>query len=845
MSDLDLFNRWPGKSPLTAGGPSHPAVYHMLDVASVAEILIDDWALTPATKDLFVLLVGLHDLGKIGVPFRAMLERSEPQTVGSHWEVTEAYLYLFDRTFLGQALGGYEDVRKELYSAIAGHHGRPSKRDLELGRNGHSPAGDWKRMLTHAGEEALKDAETVVRRFLRLWPNGNSEGLGPNEAIVLSWRIAGLTTAADWIASNVDWFPPIAVGPTIEQYLSIARSRAQKAVASAGLSTPAPSFGPLFNFPLRALQTSCRDVPLTSGPMIAVLEDEPGSGKTEAALILANRMMIAGKARGLYFALPTMATADAMFSRVADVVGRLYVSEPSLALAHGRARLSGRFRQLIDRPDENCDEPGAGHWLADNRRRALMADVGVGTVDQALMAVVRAKHAALRQFGLSSKILIVDEVHEMGDPYMGELLAKLLHVHAALGGSAILLSATIPLALRKKLVSAFETGAGRYGFTSQSSFYPALTLPGVDVPVFQSTAVLRGPVTVKRLADSNVAIDLLQKSTEQGAACVWVRNSVDDAISAVHILRERGVKADLLHARFALVDRKRHEQKVLSLYGKQRQDRPGRVLIATQVVESSLDLDFDVMVSDLAPMAALIQRAGRLWRHMDLRPVRQRPVHEPVLHVVSPDPGCVESEGWLQTVLGGGAFVYPLALQWRSARVLFDVGKIDAPWGLRTLIENAHGETIPVPSALERAEIRALGEAGAGVAHAGQNLIDWNAGYRAGASGAGDADYPTRLGEPQAILVLARRVGGQIVPWSGGSWTVEACQMSEVQASKRRVERLGLPDQQSEEIRAVMNKLPGWLASSRLVCPIEGQEKISGQVTYESELGLRFLADSI
>ena len=172
------------------------------------------------------------------------------------------------------------------------------------------------------------------------------------------------------------------------------------------------------------------------------------------------------------------------------------------------------------------------------------------------------------------------------------------------------------------------------------------------------------------------------------------------------------------------------------------------MLVATQVVESSLDLDFDVMVSDLAPMAALIQRAGRLWRHMDLRPAATRPLSAPVLSVVSPDPGNVSSHRWLNEVLDAGAFVYPHDLQWRTADALFRAGCIAAPAGLRQLIETVHGpDAAPVPMVLEPAEMKALGKTHAAANLGRQNVIDLAKSYRAGGAGLEDTDYPTRLGK--------------------------------------------------------------------------------------------------
>lgn len=611
-------------------------------------------------------------------------------------------------------------------------------------------------------------------------------------------------------------------------YLDAARTRAAGALAQAGLIAPPPGPGALFDFAPRPMQAACAGVALPEGPMLALIEDETGSGKTEAALILARRMLAAGKGRGLYLALPTMATADAMFARLRPLLPRLFDGAPSVTLAHGRAGLSEDYRDLALARERDQDEPGPTEWLKDSRRRALLATVGVGTIDQALLAAVRAKHAALRQYGLSRNILIVDEVHEMGDPYMGVLLRQLLRIQAALGGSAILMSATLPLHLRADLMAAFEAGAGRAPPPDPGPAYPALTVPGVAAPAVMATPSPRGPVRVERLDSPAAACDLLAQAAGQGAAAVWVRNAVDEAIGAVQVLRARGVAADLLHARFALSDRKRHEAAALAAFGKDRGPRPGRVLVATQVVESSLDLDFDVMVSDLAPMASLIQRAGRLWRHMDRRPAGARPVPVPVLHVLSPEPGEAVARDWAAAELGQGVHVYPRDTLWRTALALFRAGEIHAPEGLRALIEAAHGDD-PLPSALEAAAIRAEGRAGAERAHAAQNLVGWDDGYRIGASGAGDADYPTRLGQPQRVLVLMRPDGA---PWSGGGWSVDSCQLSEVSASKARLDRLPLPSCDPPP------GLPDWLTGTRRFVRVgEGGEICQG-LAYDPDIGL-------
>ncbi|WP_248298251.1 CRISPR-associated helicase Cas3' [Tabrizicola sp. YIM 78059] len=829
MTDLRaLMARWPGKSA-PEGGSEHPAVLHMLDVAAVAERLIAPLPCPDPLKDALVLLCALHDLGKISDSFRRALREGSVQRF-RHWEITEALLWQHDAR-LAERLGSRDTRRALLCAAAAGHHGRPSQKGKELNRSGTGPGGDWQAMLDAAGREAVEDAALVISAFADLWPKASLAPLASlGEAKRLTWQLNGLLTVADWVGSNAAWFPASPPVDDLAAYLEAARSRAAAALEKAGLIAPPPASGALFDFAPRPMQAACAGVPLPDGPMLALIEDETGSGKTEAALILARRMLAAGKGRGLYVALPTMATADAMFRRLRAVLPRFFDGAPTVTLAHGRAGLSEDYRDLALARERDQDEPGPTEWLRDSRRRALLATVGVGTVDQALLAAVKARHAPLRQYALSRNILIVDEVHEMGDPYMGVLLRQLLHIQAALGGSAILMSATLPLGLRAELVAAFEAGAGRTAPADPGPAYPSLTVPGVAAPAVMATPSPRGPVRVERLAAPAAAIDLLAEAAELGAAAVWVRNAVDEAIAAVEALRARGVVADLLHARFALADRKRHEAEALVAFGKDRAPRPGRVLVATQVVESSLDLDFDVMVSDLAPMAALVQRAGRLWRHMDRRPADTRPVPAPVLHVLSPDAGAVAGPDWAAAELGQGVHVYPQGALWRTARALFEAGEIRAPDGLRALIEAAHADD-PLPSALEAAALRAEGRAGAERAHAAQNVVGWEDGYRIGASGAGDADYPTRLGQPQRVLVLMQPDGA---PWAGGAWGVDSCQLSEVSASKARLDRLALPACDPPP------GLPDWLTRTRDFVPVGQGGEICQGLAYLAESGLLF-----
>lgn len=826
------IDRWPGKSSRVPNGRPHPAAYHMLDVAAVAECLLEqEVQLSGPVKNALALLVALHDLGKIGEPFRAMLLDGTPQQHGRHWEASECLLDHHD-AFLNH-LGGTRTQRLSLYAAVAGHHGVPPSRESDA----------YRKLRMVCGAQALQDSAALIQAYAALWPNASLNGLDKQQMLALSWWLPGLTAAADWIGSNAEWFEPQAPRLSLSDYLAHARCLARQAVQRAGLDVAAASNASLFGFTLRPMQAACAEVELPDGPTLAFIEDETGAGKTEAALLLAQRMLLTGKGRGIFFALPTMATANAMFDRARDIVGRMFSQPPNLTLAHGRAPLSRAWRELREHRAAQEDTPGCTDWLADNRRRALLAQVGVGTIDQALLSVLPTRYATLRHYGLSSKILIVDEVHEMGEAYMAEELKALLAAHRAAGGSAILLTATLPLGLRAALAKAFGDQP------PSDPAYPALSIAGGAVHHdFPPSHESKGTVAVQRLPDAEAALDLLVSRAKGGAACVWVRNAVDDAIAAVQALREQGVEAELLHARFALCDRLRHEGAALGRFGKKGKGREGRVLVGTQVLESSLDLDFDVMVSDLAPIAALIQRAGRLWRHMALRPAGTRPVPAPVLYVVAPDPDTVNDPRWLHQVLEKGAYVYPLDVQWRSARVLFDAGRIDAPAGLRALIETVHAEDtrLSVPEPIVKAELERIGKEKGAANNALQNLVDWQAGYRQ-SKGLPDVDYPTRLGPEQRTLMLARWADGQLLPWANG--TVDAPKdatqaelesLSEVRASKHRLKDIALPAQDGAALRTLTQDWPDWKREAITVCPVDERGVICPGLRYDAELGLLF-----
>ncbi len=815
----------------------HSVAHHSLDVAACAIRLVEAFhPPIPVSAGTLAALVACHDIGKFTRTFQAKVEALWPAALGpfvtppAGWPHDEAgYLLLIealapqlDPLFVHWKV---PSARLPLLRAIAGHHGRPPKeRDTALPRTVACPA-----CIEAAGA-------FVAAAFAALGPPP-LPALEKSDRHRLAWFLAGLAVLADWLSSSRRWFPPVpaAAHADLTRYWhEVALPRAGEAIAAVGI-LPAP-VSPLTGFAMlfpaiaapRPLQAWAETTELPAGPTLFLIEDATGSGKTEAALILAHRLMIAGKGDGLFFALPTMATANAMHARLAEAYGRLFApgNRPSLVLAHGRRALNPGFTDTIledaadpsAMPPEPADQPASAQcaaWIADDRRKVFLAEVGVGTIDQALLAVLPSRHAPLRLLGLTRRILIVDEAHAY-DAYMFEELRRLLAFHAALGGSAILLSATLTSAQRGALAQAFGAATGESSSGEAMAAYPLATImsaTGTSATPIALAPELHRSVVVERVADMAEVVERIVTAAAAGAAVGWVRNAVDDAIEAAGMLRQRGLDPLLFHARFAMADRLAIEARVIERFGRDSafEARRGHVVVATQVIEQSLDLDFDLLVTDLAPADLVIQRAGRLWRH----PGRKRPPGvDPRLLLLTPEPVPDPPEQWLGRELRRTGAVYvDHALLWRSARVLLAAGKIATPAGIRPLVEEAYDRDGPdaEPPGLERATWRAEGKRQAARGQAWQNLLSFDRPYERHAGlWEPDARTLTRLGDPQRNFRLARLASGQILPWAEHEDPAQAWALSEVSV---RVARLAdaAPDPETDPLVAqIRQSWPRW-----------------------------------
>ncbi len=540
--------------------------------------------------------------------------------------------------------------------------------------------------------------------------------------------LAGFISVVDWIGSNRDFFPCFAVcGKTVEidpaNYWKEAQDKARRALGKLGWF-PGVTFDRETSFhqvfaALTANSLQSTTIELTSGqdtPYLMIVEAPMGEGKTEAALYAADLAMCRGFARGMYIAMPTQATGNAMFKRVLDsyLLKRGHKGKLNLQLVHGDALLA----QMADVQEgeipvfkpENIGEDGADveaqSWFT-AKKRPLLAPFGVGTIDQSLLSVLQTKHWFVRLFGLAGKVVIFDEVHAY-DAYMSTILERLLHWLAELDCTVILLSATLPEAKRKALAKAYS---GRDD--TEYKRYPRITL--AKPRHYPQAQVDRPPVCAEIPTGKSRTIDLqfcdtdlaemtstLAERLKQGGCATVICNTVNRSIEVYKHLRDtlKDTECMLFHARTLQMWRREREEEVLSKYGKRdpqekdaegrfiNPDRPHRgVLVATQIIEQSLDLDFDLMVSEIAPIDLLLQRSGRLHRHPRKRP--------PGLEIPRLIVLCgADREGPPPESFGRSIeYVYDRYILLRTWLALRGRNEIKAPDEIESLVEAVYGDS--------------------------------------------------------------------------------------------------------------------------------------------------------
>ncbi|OQB41068.1 MAG: CRISPR-associated endonuclease/helicase Cas3 [Candidatus Hydrogenedentes bacterium ADurb.Bin179] len=707
----------------------HPLLYHLLDVAAVAGTYWDECldstvrrrleaSLGCDARSCVLFFAGAHDIGKAS-PF---FQNRVPE-IARHTELPFPQNALnrphgfISTKVLRDVLPRRPDLR--LLSRITGgHHGIfPRAMNLEMGAD--TLGNDyWNR----ARREILDEfAHTVGFDLTQC--NGDVPEISDATLVPV---LAGFISVVDWIGSNQDFFPcesqcghPLPYSTA--EYWNLACKRSKSALETLGW-LPAVRFtkeaafdGVFRGFTPNALQSTA--ISLASeqtGPYLLIIEAPMGKGKTEAALYAADLALCRGYARGLYIAMPTQATGNAMFKRVLEdyLRHRGHQGRLNLQLVHGDALLAqaaevpeGELAEFTPRDIDggNGTDVEAHSWFT-AKKRPLLAPFGVGTIDQSLLSVLQTRHWFVRLFGLAGKVVIFDEVHAY-DAYMSTILERLLQWLAEADCTVILLSATLPEAKRRALVRAYS---GRED--GEAKPYPRITLAHprhypdemAGTPP-QCTGI--NPEQSHQVAlhfcgtDLETLGGLLTEKLESGGCAAVICNTVNRAIEVFSYLREnlKDTECLLFHARTLKRQRREREEEVLKKFGKGKKQpdgncvnehRPRRaVLVATQIIEQSLDLDFDFMVSEIAPIDLLLQRTGRLHRHARMRPAG---LENPELAVLCDG----DREGAPPKSFGRSLeYVYDRYVLLRTWQAIRELGRIEVPTEIEALVEAVYGTT--------------------------------------------------------------------------------------------------------------------------------------------------------
>lgn len=723
----ELANFW-AKTSKADSTSWHPLILHLLDVAAsadailarepestrerMAEILGLHWN---DARPWLLLVIACHDLGKACPGFQCKWVNMTglPSPRSPNTDINHAFVSQIALTELLQEKGWPEELAILSADAVGAHHGeRASAMLLD------NLAGDRRALGGVEWEEFRRDlVELLLNIFEPAEIPSAMNMTGPQFML-----LAGLTSFADWIGSNEEWFP---FGTTDDcqnpsEWFQKRRVCAERALDVTGwahrtpLSPEPKGFEQVFDFAPRPLQQAVADALADlQEPAILLVEAPMGEGKTEAAFFAHLELQRRFGHRGLYVALPTKATGNAMFKRTLKFLHSQGADRKlDLQLLHGATLLNDTFQNLrlsgIHDP-ETGGEIRAGEWFT-SKKRALLSEYGVGTVDQALLPILPVRHNFVRLWGLANRVVVFDEIHAY-DAYTGTLLEHLLRWLLALGSSVVLLSATLPPTIRRKLAEVVNAD-----LPEQEEVYPRLSVfsPGVVKQVhFPADPSRRLTLQLQAIAPELSAIRAaLEGVLAQGGLGLALVNTVQRAQDLYRLFPDGeplenegqrigkrladGTEVHLFHARFPADQRQKREDHALAAFGEHGERIGRKILIATQVAEQSLDLDFDVIATDLAPIDLLLQRAGRLWRHKRDKAERGG-IPEPILLVA----GLAGDEPPLfGKPLWWGA-VYREDLLLRTWILLRERQTLTMPDEIDTLVQAVYEDQVEIPEYLK------------------------------------------------------------------------------------------------------------------------------------------------
>lgn len=651
-----------------------PLTQHLEDTMNIAGLLWEHW-LGDGQKDLIVnslsqksyelgkklvlFLAAVHDIGKATPVFQIMrgysnspdldkylLERLERAGFVDISTLSLISAKCTQHAVAGEYLLYCYGVRDDIGCIIGGHHGKPvDEKKVYLDQSAYPNNYFQTEKKNSTYEKWVQEQKKILEWALETSGINVVENL-PEIKQPAQVILSGLLIMADWIASNEEYFPLLHIDETevpdqIGRIQSgFSRWKKSDLWQAEEIYNLKEIYETRFDFAPRNVQfVLSKTIQSTETPGIFILEAPMGIGKTEAALVGAEQLVYKTKRNGLFFGLPTQATSNGIFPRICSWLERVEEGsgeQVSLRLVHGKANLNDDFLSLAN--NINSDDPENGsvivnEWFS-GRKTASLDDFVVGTVDQFLMVSLKQKHLVLRHLGFSKKVVVIDEVHAY-DAYMSQYLLMAIRWMGAYGVPVIILSATLPAERRFCLLKAYMQGIGAWDRREEKRLkrqlltdaYPLITYNDGS-RVCQIKEFEKGTnkkVTLIKLPETeleSVVGEMIEEGGVVGIIVNTVKRAQELGRSFSKVFGESLV--EILHAGFTATERMRKEKNLLDQIGKGTQRPPRKIIIGTQVIEQSLDIDFDVMISDLAPMDLLIQRIGRLHRHTIERP----PMHK-------------------------------------------------------------------------------------------------------------------------------------------------------------------------------------------------------------------------
>lgn len=797
----------------------HSVIDHSADVAACAQAMLEhsvlrhrlgrltgQGELTDVHVARLCVLIALHDAGKCSHDFQ---DKAWGKKGGSHLtpvldalcpehDVMPGYRDTMDAVYETLGMLTYQgwcapdDMTLQvgatdlLMFSVVSHHGKPVKPSKSI--KSHT---SWTQRETR---DPLKGLSELVERAHGWFPEAFTPANAMHLTPTFHHAFNGLVTLADWMGSNEAFFP-FGEDPH-EDRMAWARARARHMLGVMDFDARVQKedlgrrdhvgFETISTFDPRPIQAITQAVELEKEGSLWILEAETGSGKTEAALAHFMRLLAQDLVDGLYFALPTRTAATQLHSRVLDAVRQAFPDpdhQPPVTLAvPGYIQTDDRsglrqaaFEVLWDEDDHNRpDRRTYRGWASETPKRFLAGSVVVGTIDQVLMSTLMVKHSHMRATALLRHLLVVDEVHA-SDVYMGELLEQALAFHLSAGGHALLMSATLGSSMRARFydhpIPAFDQAID----VPYPALHTAHDTHALDSAQQASILDKRVRVHLHALMNEHDATAAKIAQHAQTGRVLVIRNTVTDCVATQQALEAHQDTTDLFcvnktltvhHARFAKEDRVRLDRAVEQVLGKRAQCE--RVaLVATQTVEQSLDIDADVLWTDLCPMDVLLQRIGRLHRHTTRDPHRHPTHATPTVHVLVPKESLEALVGKGKHGLGS---VYPnLMILEATLRQLKSLEATSAPMAIpsmnRRLVEEAtHPErlaTIRASSdAWARHEQLIEGTAVADMSTASMSIVHRTETFATTETFPDDRLLRTRLGDPGFDVALEHAVEG-------------------------------------------------------------------------------------